>query len=82
MNSGTAVIGNVGHASHRSFTAIGDTINVAARLETASEPGQVLIGPLTHELARGRFVMGPARELLLKGKGEPIRAYIVESVVT
>ena len=82
VNSGTAVIGNVGHASHRSFTAIGDTINVAARLETASEPGQVLIGPLTQQLTQGRFVTGPARELLLKGKGEAIRAYIVESVVT
>ncbi len=44
VNSGPAVIGNVGAAEQHSFTAIGDTTNLAARLQAEAEPGQVVIG--------------------------------------
>ena len=47
VNSGPAVIGNVGAAEQRSFTAIGDTTNLAARLQASAEPGQVVIGSTT-----------------------------------
>lgn len=78
VNSGVAILGNVGAEAQRSFTAIGDTVNIAARLEGASEPGQVLIGPLTHELAGTTFVVGPPQDLHLKGKAQAIRAHVVE----
>ena len=47
VNSGPAVVGNVGSAEHHSFTAIGDTTNLAARLQTVALPGQVVIGART-----------------------------------
>ena len=47
VNSGLALVGNVGSAEHRSFTAIGDTTNLASRLQTAAGPGQVVIGERT-----------------------------------
>ena len=47
VNSGPAVIGNVGALEQRSFTAIGDTTNLAARLQAAAEPGKVVIGATT-----------------------------------
>ncbi len=65
VNSGPALVGNVGSAEHRSFTAIGDTTNLAARLQTVAHPGQVVIGardvcrrsaalPLPRNLRRSR----------------------------
>jgi class 3 adenylate cyclase/tetratricopeptide (TPR) repeat protein len=55
--------------------ATGDAINVAARLQQAAQPGQVLIGSQTHELVGPAVEAGEERLLELKGKSEPIRAY-------
>jgi adenylate cyclase len=77
VNTGTAVVGNVGTDEQRSFAAIGDTINVAARLQSVAEPGQVVVSAATsaalsedHELRR----LG-SREL--KGKDQRVEAYVV-----
>ena len=48
VNTGPALVGNIGSAELRSFTAIGDTVNLAARLEELAETGQVVIGPGTY----------------------------------
>ncbi|HUE60706.1 MAG TPA: AAA family ATPase, partial [Acidimicrobiales bacterium] len=56
-------------------TVIGDTVNVAARLEKAAGPGEVLCGPLTVELVRGRAVFRPRQSVLLKGKSEPVQVW-------
>jgi class 3 adenylate cyclase/tetratricopeptide (TPR) repeat protein len=52
--------------------ATGDAVNVAARLEQAGEPGEVLIGPETFELVGGAVDVGEARLLELKGKSRPV----------
>ena len=76
VNSGPAVIGNVGAAEQRSFTAIGDTTNLAARLQAEAEPGRVVIGALTAAALTGAELesTGP---LELKGKSEPVEAYLL-----
>jgi class 3 adenylate cyclase len=75
VNTGPAVVGNVGGRQMRNFTAIGDTTNLAARLQTFAEPGQVVIGETTYAqiagIARVRALGTPP----LKGKSEPVAAY-------
>jgi class 3 adenylate cyclase len=77
VNSGPAVLGNVGAGAHRSFTAIGDTTNVAARLQAAARPGGILIGQATYDAVRDEFAVEPFGELDLKGKHSPVPTYEV-----
>ena len=74
VNSGPAVIGNVGALEQRSFTAIGDTTNLAARLQAQAEPGQVVIGGTTAAELTGAE-LEPLGALELKGKREPVEAF-------
>jgi adenylate cyclase len=76
VNSGPAVIGNVGALEQRSFTAIGDTTNLAARLQAAAEPGKVVIGAATASELSGATVES-LPPLDLKGKSEPVEAYLL-----
>src|SRR6202163_1121440 len=55
--------------------ATGDAVNVAARLEQAAQPGDVLIGPETWRLVRDAVTVGPMEPLDLKGKSLPVSAY-------
>ena len=54
---------------------IGDPVNVAARLEQAAQPGEILIGETTYRLTRDAVRAEPLEPLALKGKGEPVKAY-------
>jgi class 3 adenylate cyclase len=74
VNSGPAVIGNVGALEQRSFTAIGDTTNLAARLQAEAEPGKVVIGATTAAELTGA-ILEPLGPLELKGKSEPVQAF-------
>jgi len=55
--------------------ATGDAVNVAARLEQAAQPGEILVGAETLTLVRGAVEVEPLEPLELKGKGEPVPAY-------
>jgi class 3 adenylate cyclase/tetratricopeptide (TPR) repeat protein len=58
----------------------GDAVNVAARLQQAAAPGQILIGEETHRLTRDSVEVEPVELLELKGKGEPVPAYCLRSI--
>jgi class 3 adenylate cyclase len=75
LNTGLAVVGNVGAGEHRSFSAIGDTTNVAARLQAAAEPGQVLMSAATLERIRDLVTVHPIGSIPLKGKDEPVEVF-------
>jgi class 3 adenylate cyclase len=77
INTGPAIVGNVGTEEQRSFTAIGDTTNLAARLQTAAEPGQVVLGAATYEAIRSELEAHPIGELEIKGKAVPVVAYLL-----
>jgi len=77
VNTGTAIVGNVGTAEQRSFAAIGDTTNLAARLQTAAAPGQVVVGTTTAETLAGSAVLEAIDPLELKGRSEPVAAFVV-----
>ena len=75
VNTGPAVLGDVGAAERRSFAVIGDTTNTAARLMTAAEPGQIIVGRRTWE-ALGDDAVGVALgSIQVKGKREPVEAW-------
>ena len=76
VNSGPAIVGNVGAEEQRSFAAIGDTTNLAARLQAAAEPGKVVIGATTAAELSGAKLQ-PLPPLNLKGKTEPVEAYLL-----
>jgi class 3 adenylate cyclase len=59
---------------------MGDAVNVAARLETTAEPGQVLIGDSTHRLLPAGAVTEALGELLVKGRSEPVVAHLLRSL--
>jgi class 3 adenylate cyclase/tetratricopeptide (TPR) repeat protein len=77
INTGPVVAGDVS-AGQRIVT--GDAVNVAARLEAAAAPGEILLGAETYALVRGAVSVEPVEALTLKGKSEPIRAWRLTGV--
>jgi class 3 adenylate cyclase/tetratricopeptide (TPR) repeat protein len=77
VNTGEVVAGD---ASLGQRLVSGDTVNVAARLEQAAGPGEVLLGGLTYRLVRGAVQVEPVAPLTLKGKAEPVPAYRLTGV--
>jgi adenylate cyclase len=80
LNSGSVFAGYVGTKSE--YTVIGDTVNVAARLEQAAEAGTVVIGEATYRLVRGIFSFRQLPPVQAKGKVEPVLAYEVQGKLT
>jgi len=72
LNSGEALVGNIGSEEFRNFTAVGDTTNMAQRFETMAEPGQIVLGPRTAKLLGSEAQLAPLGGQLVKGKSEPI----------
>jgi ABC-type transport system substrate-binding protein/class 3 adenylate cyclase len=68
VSTGPVVLGPVGAGSRVEYGAYGDTVNTAARLQGAAEPGTVLVDEATVRLVEPRFEWGPERQLELKGK--------------
>jgi adenylate cyclase len=75
VNTGPAVVGNVGTGGRRTYTVVGDTANVAARLQAIAEPGQVLIGQATRERLGDRARIRELGQRELKGKRDPVAVY-------
>src|SRR6185369_12757405 len=67
----------VGNSFKMDYTAIGDTTNLAARLQTAAQPGTILMSDATYRLVRGLFVVESTGPLDVRGKSEPVVAYEV-----
>ena len=78
--TGAVVVGEVGAGSRVEYAAFGDTVNIAARLQSAAEPGSVLADDATHRAVEGLFDWGERLELDLKGKSEAVAAWPVHGV--
>ena len=75
LNSGLVVVGSIGDDLRMDYTAMGDTTNLAARMETAAEPGGVLVSEVTYRIVRDYFWFRPLGSIQVKGKETPQLAY-------
>ncbi|MBW2006334.1 MAG: adenylate/guanylate cyclase domain-containing protein [Deltaproteobacteria bacterium] len=77
INTGSAIVGNLGSENRMDYTAIGDSVNVAARLEQIAKGGEIIIGEQTYDQTQGRFHIQKKVKLRLKNKTEPVICYEV-----
>lgn len=80
VNTGQALVGNIGSPELRGFNAMGDAVNVAARLQGLAEPGQVVIGDATMRGVGAELELRFLGEQQVKGRSRPVRAYAVTRV--
>jgi adenylate cyclase len=75
--TGQAVVGNVGTPQIMNYTAVGDVVNLAKRLEESAKGGQVLIGASSYQHVQDQVVVRPLSPLTVKGREEPVAVYEV-----
>ena len=80
INSGPAVVGNIGSSRRMDYTAIGDTVNLASRLESATKELSVgiLVSEYTYMAARGNFRFREMGSIHVKGRTDPVMTYAPE----
>ncbi|HXK44020.1 MAG TPA: adenylate/guanylate cyclase domain-containing protein [Anaerolineae bacterium] len=78
LNTGLALLGQIGTTGE--FSAIGDTINLASRLEDAAPVDGVLVSQDTYHQVWGLFDLQPQSPLTVKGRHEPVQTYLVQRV--
>jgi class 3 adenylate cyclase len=77
VNSGEVVVREVGGEGHVAYPVLGDAVNTGSRLEGLAPPGGVLIGSATYDRLPDGVVVEERRHLKVKGKEEPVGAYVL-----
>ena len=75
VNTGMVIAGIIGSDLRMSYTVMGDTVNVASRLESAAKGGQIFVSRNTYRLTRGAFAFQELDPIKVKGKREPLLVY-------
>jgi adenylate cyclase len=70
-------VGNVGEGAVNDYTVLGDTVNVAARLQGAAASGEIFVTEETYSHVESEFPNAPCRELELKGKSDLVRSRVI-----
>lgn len=78
INTGLCISGEIGSASRKEFTVIGDTVNLASRLQENSMPGKILIGEKTFRRITDSFIISYPRKLKIKGKKDLVSVYTLK----
>ena len=77
LNTGLVVAGNIGSDLHMEYLAVGDTINLAARMQSAADPNTTFVSQSTQRLAAALFEYEDRGRIEMKGKAEPVQVYRV-----
>jgi adenylate cyclase len=77
VTSGEVIAGNIGSERRMHYAVVGDPVNVAARLQVAAGPGQILVDEPTHDTVRDLVISQDLGSLRLAGKGDWVRAFNV-----
>jgi class 3 adenylate cyclase len=80
INTGLVVAGGLGSEGRQQYSVMGDAVNLAARLEGASESGEIYVGPTTYKLTNPFFEFEKLSPLPLKGKSEPVQIYLLKGL--
>ena len=80
VNCGPAVVGNIGCDFRMDYTAIGDTVNTAARLEANAPKGKVYISDSAYQQLKDRITVEDIGEIPLKGKSKSVYVYSVTGI--
>ncbi len=79
INTGLCISGEIGSASRKEFTVIGDTVNLTSRLQENAIPGKILIGEKTFQRIKDNFTVSPPRKLKVKGKRDIVTVYTLKN---
>jgi class 3 adenylate cyclase/tetratricopeptide (TPR) repeat protein len=77
LNTGLVVVGSIGDNLRMDYTAVGDTTNLAARLQQNAQPGQILASEATARLVRGYVELEDLGQIDVKGKSEPVHGFAI-----
>lgn len=80
IHTGPAVVGNIGSKTRMDYTAIGDTVNTAARLESNANPGQIILSEKVYEQVKDAIIAESLGEINVKGKMEGITIYALKGM--
>jgi predicted ATPase len=75
LNSGPVIVGAIGDDLRMDYTAVGDTTNLASRIESLADPGAIVVSKKTYKIARDFFEFEPMGKVQVKGKDEPQKTY-------
>jgi len=80
INTGLCISGEIGSDSRKEFTVIGDTVNLASRLQGIAPTGKIVIGERTYKKIKKKFICDLPRKLKIKGKKDLVTAYKLKDI--
>jgi adenylate cyclase len=78
LHTGEATVGYIGSERRSEYTAIGDVVNTASRLESNSKGGEILVSDATAKLSRGRYKLKPREPITVKNRQQPVVLWEVD----